>query len=223
MAGKTFPGAEEFIPQTRSLKVLRTAVQDCRGCDLYLHATQAVFGEGPASAKAILAGEQPGNDEDRQGHPFVGPAGKVLDRALEDAGIDRSEVYVTNVVKHFKFEERGKRRLHKKPRLSEVKACKPWLEAELERINPRVLVCLGATAAQAIMGSQFRLTRQRGVPIEYSAATRLVATVHPSAVLRAPDSTQRHEEYARLVADLKVVRNLLQQPPTGITRPRGSS
>jgi len=154
----------------------------------------------------MMVGEQPGNDEDLQGHPFVGPAGKLLDRALEEAGIQRSEVYVTNAVKHFKFEERGKRRLHKKPRASEIKACRPWLEEEVARVHPEIIVCLGATAAQSILGNAFRLTKERGRFIEHPWAERVTATVHPSAILRAPGEEQRHLAYRAFVADLQRVR-----------------
>jgi len=184
-------------------------VQSCRGCDLYRHATQAVFGEGPKKARLVFIGEQPGNEEDMKGHPFVGPAGGLLDRALADASIDRAEVYVTNVVKHFKFEERGKRRIHEKPRIGEIKACEPWLEAEIDLIQPEVIICLGATAAQTLLGAKFRLTKSRGVPLDHPWAPHVVATVHPSAILRAPDAAQRHEEYSRFVADLKAARTLL--------------
>jgi len=204
-----FRGAARFLPEKRTLPMLRDAVQSCRGCDLYRHATQAVFGEGPKKARLVFIGEQPGNEEDIEGHPFVGPAGVLLDRALADASIDRAETYVTNVVKHFKFEERGKRRIHEKPRVGEIKACEPWLEAEIELIKPEVIVCLGATAAQTLMGGKFRLTKNRGVPLEHPWAPHVVATIHPSAILRAPDAVQRHEEYSRFVIDLKGVRALL--------------
>ena len=207
MSHVTTYDARPYIPEKAALKVLRQAVQSCRGCDLYRCATQAVFGEGPAKARVVMVGEQPGNDEDLQGHPFVGPAGKLLDRALEEAGIERSDVYVTNAVKHFKFEERGKRRLHKKPRASEIKACKPWLEAEVARIQPEIIVCLGATAAQSILGNAFRLTKERGKFIEHPWAQRVIATVHPSAILRAPDEQQRHMAYRAFVADLGRVRD----------------
>jgi uracil-DNA glycosylase len=204
-----FRGATTFLPEKRTLSLLREAVQSCRGCDLYRHATQAVFGEGPKKARVVFIGEQPGNQEDVQGHPFVGPAGVLLDRALADASIDRAVTYVTNVVKHFKFEERGKRRIHQKPRSVEIKACEPWLEAEIELIKPEIIVCLGATAAQTLLGAKFRLTKSRGVPVEHPWAPHVVATIHPSAILRAPDDAQRHEEYSRFVADLKGVRALL--------------
>lgn len=202
-------GAAAFLPRRGTLRGLQHAVQDCRGCELYRHATQAVFGEGPATAGIALVGEQPGDDEDRQGHPFVGPAGKVLHRALADAGIDPAQVYVTNAVKHFKFEERGKRRIHKKPGTVEVAACKPWLQAEMELIKPKVIVCLGATAAQSILGRNYRLTKEHGKFIEHEWAPRVAATLHPSAVLRAPESEQRHAAYRQLVADLKLVREQL--------------
>lgn len=208
-----FRGAASFLPEKRTLPALRDAVQSCRGCDLYRHATQAVFGEGPKKARLVFIGEQPGNEEDIQGHPFVGPAGVLLDRALGDASIDRAETYVTNVVKHFKFEGRGKRRIHQKPRIGEIKACEPWLEAEIELIRPEVIVCLGATAAQTLLGAKFRLTKSRGVPLEHPWAPHVVATIHPSAILRAPDAVQRHEEYSRFVADLKGARLLLTVKP----------
>jgi uracil-DNA glycosylase family protein len=193
MAESPPAGAAMFIPKRRTLPVLQTAVQSCEGCDLYRYANQAVFGEGPSAARIVFVGEQPGNEEDLQGHPFVGPAGTIFNRALDDASIDRAETYVTNAVKHFKFEERGKRRLHKKPRASEVRACQPWLEAEIELIKPRVIVCLGATAAQTMFGSSFRLTKQRGVPLPHPWAPNVVATIHPSAILRAPDLRSIHE------------------------------
>jgi uracil-DNA glycosylase len=197
--------ASGFIPEHATPRALREAVQSCRGCDLYARATQAVFGEGPYSAEIMFIGEQPGDEEDRQGHPFVGPSGKLLDRALADAGIDRSSVYVTNAVKHFKFEERGKRRLHKKPSSVEIRACRPWLETEINLIQPQIIVCLGATAAQSIFGNTYRLTKQRGQFVRNSWAPHVTSTVHPSAILRAPDEDQRHAEYARFVADLKQV------------------
>lgn len=200
--------AAEYIPEHLTPRALREAVQSCRGCDLYAHATQAVFGEGPNSAEIVFVGEQPGDEEDRQGHPFVGPSGKLLDRALVDAGIDRSLVYVTNAVKHFKFEERGKRRLHKKPNAMEIRACRPWLEAEVNLIQPKILVCSGATAAQSIFGSTYRLTKERGQFVQNSWAPHVTSTVHPSAILRAPDEEQRHIEYEKFVDDLKKVQRL---------------
>ena len=207
--------AAPFVPKTTSIKVLSAASHECRGCDLYKTATQVVFGAGPSKARVMFVGEQPGDQEDRQGAPFVGPAGAMLDKALEGAGIPRSDVYVTNAVKHFKWEPRGKRRIHKKPRISEIKACRPWLEAELRAVKPQILVCLGATAAQSVMGPQFKLMQNRGkvmntppgpgLPVE-----RIVATIHPSAVLRAPDSEGRRAAYESLVADLKVVAKALR-------------
>jgi uracil-DNA glycosylase len=201
----------QFLPQRRTLATLAEAVQHCRGCDLYRFATQAVFGEGPARASIVMVGEQPGNDEDLQGHPFVGPAGKLLDRAMDDAGIRRSQVYLTNAVKHFKFEERGKRRLHKKPRVSEVKACRPWLEAELVLIKPKIVVCIGATAAQVLLGPAFRLTKERGRFFPQPDGSVVTATVHPSAILRAPDVEQRRVQYRDFVADLRRIRQHLSR------------
>lgn len=199
-----------LVPERPTLPKLRQAVERCRGCDLYRFATQAVFGEGPVHASIVFVGEQPGNEEDIKGHPFVGPAGRLLDRALADAGIERSDVYVTNAVKHFKFEERGKRRLHKKPRASEIEACHPWLEGELEVIKPKIVVCLGATAAQSMLGPTFRLTKERGNFFPHPSAARVTATVHPSAILRAPDSGQRHAQYQEFVSDLKRIRDELR-------------
>jgi DNA polymerase len=209
------PGGERsaapFVPPTTSVKALSAAAHACRGCDLYKSATQVVFGAGPKKARVMLVGEQPGDQEDRQGEPFVGPAGALLDKALADAGIPRGEIYLTNAVKHFKWEPRGKRRIHKKPRISEIKACRPWLEAELRAVKPDVVVCLGATAAQAVLGSQFKLMQQRGEVLPSALADRVVATIHPSAVLRAPDSEGRREAFEMLVADLKVVSRLVRK------------
>ena len=202
-------GASRFVPATASLSALERAAETCTGCALYENATQTVFGEGPARADVMLVGEQPGDQEDRQGHPFVGPAGKLLDRALGEAGIDRRRVYVTNVVKHFKWLPRGKRRMHSKPSALEVKACLPWLEAELRAIKPAIVVCLGATAAQALLGRGFRVTAQRGRVLCAPLAERVIATVHPSAILRARDDESRHAELARFVADLKAVKRAL--------------
>jgi uracil-DNA glycosylase len=184
-----------------SLAKLRAEAADCRNCDLYRDATQTVFGKGPASARMVMVGEQPGDQEDKQGEPFVGPAGRLLDRALADAGIDRSTVYVTNAVKHFKFTERGKRRIHKKPGRTEMVACRPWLLGELGEIQPELVVCLGAVAAQSLLGASFRLTQHRGEVMDLPDSTaKVTATVHPSAVLRAED---REEAYRGLVEDLK--------------------
>jgi DNA polymerase len=204
---------ENFLPPTRTLAALRKAAAGCRGCPLYLRATQTVFGEGPPEARAVLVGEQPGDSEDKQGRPFVGPAGRILDKALAEVGLDRDRVYLTNAVKHFTFEERGKARIHKKPRGGDVRACKPWLAEELDVIKPDVVVILGATAAQSLMGPSFRVTRERGKPIPSAVAPVVVATAHPSAVLRAPDEDSRHEAYRALVADLAVVAGELKKRP----------
>jgi DNA polymerase len=203
------PSASELVPEHATLPQLREAAAGCKACHLWERGTQTVFGEGRKSSRVMLVGEQPGNDEDLAGRPFVGPAGRVLDRALEDAGIDRTRVYITNAVKHFKFEERGKRRIHKKPSVGEVRACKPWLEAEFAIVKPTIVGCLGATAAQSILGSEFRLTKDRGRPIEHPPEGTIVATVHPSAILRAPDAEHREAAYAQFVEDLKVIRKLL--------------
>ena len=202
--------AAAFVPNSNSLKTLSAAAHACRGCDLYKAATQVVFGAGPTRARVMFVGEQPGDQEDRQGLPFVGPAGALLEKALADAGIPRDEVYVTNAVKHFKWEPRGKRRIHKKPRASEIKACRPWLEAELRAVKPSVVVCLGATAAQSVLGSQFKLMRQRGTVQSSALSDKVVATIHPSSVLRAPDSEGRRAAFEMLVEDLKVVAKLLR-------------
>jgi DNA polymerase len=201
--------ATPFLPQRLSLPALRESAKDCEGCDLYLAATQTVFGEGPRGARVVFVGEQPGDAEDRQGRPFVGPAGGVFDKALAAAGIDRKLSYVTNAVKHFSFEPRGKARLHKKPRFGEVRACAPWLRAELSVIKPDVLVLLGSTAAQSVFGADFRITKERGVVRRGELADAIVATIHPSAVLRAPDEQARHELFETLVADLRLVAKLL--------------
>ena len=196
----------ELIPERPTLGTVREIAKGCKACDLYKRGTQTVFGEGPRKAEVMLVGEQPGDAEDLAGHPFVGPAGRLLDRALEEAGIDRNVVYVTNVVKHFKWEPRGKRRIHAKPNAAEISACRPWLETEIALVRPRVLVCLGATAAQALLGKSFKVTRQRGELITTSSLAPLVtATVHPSSILRAPDEATRREEMKRLVQDLRKV------------------
>ena len=202
--------AVELAERERTLAGLRRAVHDCRGCDLWRNATQAVFGEGLARARVMLVGEQPGDKEDLAGHPFVGPAGRVLDEALEAAGIDRKQVYVTNAVKHFKWKARGKRRIHDKPNAAELAACRPWLDGELRFVAPRVLVPLGATAAQALLGRNFKVTQRRGEPIEGTGlAEYVVATVHPSSILRAPDDEARRQGRLELAADLAVVGELL--------------
>jgi uracil-DNA glycosylase len=211
MARLSAPGAEKFVPEGADLEQLRQAAAICQGCDLYRAATQTVFGIGDPNARFVLLGEQPGDQEDRQGLPFVGPAGKVLDRALAEAGIDREVTYVTNAVKHFKFErvEGGKRRIHQSPNRTEIVACRPWLAAELDFLEPEVLVCLGATAGKAVFGPSFKVTAQRGVPMtstELNGGLVVVATIHPSAVLRSRD---RDEMYAGLVSDLRVAAEAL--------------
>jgi DNA polymerase len=201
--------AAPFVPERRSLKALREASLGCRGCPLWKLGTQTVFGEGPAGARVLMVGEQPGDREDLAGRPFVGPAGNLLDRALVAAGIERSDVYVTNAVKHFKWEPVGKRRMHKKPSAREIAACRPWLDAEIEALHPEIMVALGATAAQALMGGDFRVTRERGKVFEdLPWARAFVATMHPSSILRG-DPAERELALAAFVADLKVVAKLL--------------
>jgi uracil-DNA glycosylase family protein len=197
--------AADFLPERRNLKSLREAAAGCRGCHLYAPATQTVFGEGMKRARLMMVGEMPGDREDKAGHVFVGPAGRELDKALERVGIVRADVYITNVVKHFKFEERGKRRIHQTPKKGEVDACLPWLQEELRIVAPEALVLLGATAAKALLGSSFRLTRERGRPIESELAPFVTATVHPSAILRAPDDEARMAEREAFTQDLQVV------------------
>lgn len=201
-----------LIPADPSLETLRQAAATCKACDLWKNATQTVFGEGKETARVMMVGEQPGDREDLAGHPFVGPAGALLDKALTEAGIDRSDVYVTNAVKHFKWvpAERGKRRIHKKPRYSEIQACRPWLDAELSVVKPEVLVCLGATAAQALLGKDFSVSRRRGELVESSLAARVMATVHPSSVLRAVDDESRHLQFRAFVDDMKKIAALLR-------------
>jgi uracil-DNA glycosylase len=211
MAAGTPLTAAPFVPKTRSIAALAEAARGCEGCPLYQRATQTVFGEGPAHARVMLVGEQPGDSEDKQGRPFVGNAGKLLDRALEEAGIDRTEVYVTNAVKHFKWIERGKRRIHQKPNAAEIGACRPWLDAEIEAAKPEVIVCLGATAAQALMGRAFRVTADRGKFFEPAIAAGVMATVHPSSLLRITDAEERRREYARFVGDLRLVAERLRK------------
>ncbi len=199
------PGARGFLPEKHSLQTLRAAIPTCHGCTLYKHATQAVFGEGSTDARVMFVGEVPGDYEDLAGKPFVGPAGRLLDEALAAAGIPRGEVYVTNAVKHFKFTRRGKKRLHDKPTRYEIEACKPWLESELEVVAPEIVVVLGATAAQALLGSAFRVTKSRGQALHTGLAKWTFATVHPAAVLRAPDEEMRHEAKAEFIRDIQVV------------------
>jgi DNA polymerase len=206
-------GAAALIPSLPTLPALQRASKSCKACDLWKRGTQTVFGEGPARARVMFVGEQPGDSEDRVGHPFVGPAGRLLDEVLVEVGIDRSEVYVTNVVKHFKWEaaQRGKRRIHKKPRQSEIEACRPWLDAELQVVRPEVLVCLGASAAQALLGKDFRVTRNRGTLMKSDLAPFVMATAHPASILRAPDSAGREQGRRQLVADLKKVAGLIRR------------
>ena len=201
--------AGDFLPARRDLEALRRAAQECRGCDLWEPATQTVFGEGPEDARMVLVGEVPGDREDREGHPFVGPAGRELARALEAVGVPRDDVYITNAVKHFKFEERGKRRIHQKPSASEIKACRPWLRAELDAIQPEALVVLGATAAKTLLGNSFRLMAQRGEPLECDLAPIVVATIHPSAILRGSDDESRRSQRDMFTEDLRVAADAL--------------
>jgi uracil-DNA glycosylase len=210
LTGEESSSAVELIPERPTLPKLREAAADCRACPLWEDATQTVFGEGLKRARVMLVGEQPGDREDIEGKPFVGPAGRILDQALEEAGIDRGDAYVTNVVKHFKWTPRGKRRIHQTPKAEEIKACAPWLEAEMNVIDAEVLVCLGATAAQALLGPAFRVTKQRGEFIDSPLAPKVTATVHPSSILRAPDDDARRLETARFIADLKKVAAVLR-------------
>ena len=201
---KAIRTAAEFIPLGAGLNVLRSSAKDCTACDLYKCGTQTVFGEGTSHAKVVLVGEQPGDKEDLMGKPFVGPAGKLLNSALQAAGIERSEAYVTNIVKHFKWEPRGKRRIHKKPNAMEIAACRPWFDAEVKVLKPEIVVCLGATAAQALFGRDFKVTKRRGEIIQNAGQSVMIATVHPSSILRAPDDDARHEEMRRFIDDLKI-------------------
>ena len=208
---KSQDSAEEFFPARKSLKAFREAATDCKACDLWKRGTQTVFGEGARHAEIVFVGEQPGNEEDLTGKPFVGPAGRLLNDALIEAGIDRAKTYVTNVVKHFKWEPRGKRRIHKKPNAREIAACRPWLEAEIDLVKLKVIVCLGATAAQALLGPKFRVSKQRGQFIESTLAPYIMATVHPSSILRAPDDETRRAEKRHFVDDLKKVADVLSK------------
>ena len=212
------PGAASFVPDDRTLPVLQEAVQHCRGCDLYQNATQAVFGELETGAKAkkpkvaiMMIGEQPGDQEDRQGRPFVGPAGKLLDKCLEEADIDRRKVYVTNAVKHFRWEPRGKLRIHKKPSMKEIHACRPWLEAELEAVQPDLIVCLGATAAQSLLGSGFKITQSHGKVQQANGFPPIIATLHPSAILRARTDEDRERDTKIFQDDLRRVPDFLKK------------
>jgi uracil-DNA glycosylase len=199
------------LPERQTLRTLKSAARVCRACDLWRRATNVVFGEGPAVAEVMFVGEQPGNDEDLSGHPFVGPAGRILDDALQQAGIARERTYVTNVVKHFKWEPRGKRRIHAKPNAGEIGACRPWLDAEIAVVRPLVIVCLGATAAKALLGSSFKVSIDRGRFVESELAPLVTATVHPSSILREPDSAARRDAMRAFVKDLKKVKAKLQR------------
>jgi DNA polymerase len=205
--------AADLIPDRPSLSSVRRSALDCHACDLWKRGTQTVFGEGASKADILFVGEQPGDQEDIAGRPFVGPAGKLLDRALAASGIDREAVYVTNVVKHFKWEPRGKRRIHKKPNAAEITACRPWLDTEIALVKPRAIVCLGATASQALLGRAFRVTAHRGEFVPSSLAPIVMATVHPSSLLRAPDDETRRMETERFIADLKAVAKRLRRQP----------
>jgi uracil-DNA glycosylase family protein len=202
--------AAEFVPDSRSLERLDEAAQTCRGCELYKDATQAVFGRGRKSAELMLVGEQPGDKEDLEGEPFVGPAGRLLDKALLEAGIDRSAAYVTNAVKHFKWKAKGKRRLHQTPRAGEVEACKPWLQAEVQAVKPQAVLAMGATAARSLFGPKVKVTKDRGRPLESPLAPLAAVTIHPSAILRLRDHDEREAEFAGLVADLEGVATALK-------------
>lgn len=209
IAGNPEDPAQKKIPSTPTLQGLAKISKDCKACDLWMRGTQTVFGEGEADSKVMFIGEIPGDQEDRAGKPFVGSAGNLLNKALVEAGIDRSKVYVTNAVKHFNWEPRGKRRIHKKPKATEIAACRPWLQAEIARLRPRVIVCLGATAAQALLGKDFRVTHHRGEFLESALAPYVAATVHPAAILRVPDDAIRHEEMKRFIADLKKIATVI--------------
>jgi len=213
--------ARELIPEGASLEQLRSLAAGCQACDLHRNATQTVFGEGSVGARVMLVGEQPGDREDLEGEPFVGPAGALLDRALAGAGIDRGQAYVTNVVKHFKWRPAGKRRLHQKPGAEEIRSCRPWLEREMDAVDPAVVVCLGATAAQALLGSAFRVTRQRGQFMTWDRAAKILATVHPSSILRAPDQDARAREMEAFISDLAVVPSHLRGPAAPADEGRG--
>jgi uracil-DNA glycosylase family protein len=202
--------AADFLPKRRTLESLRAAARSCKGCDLYKNATQTVFGEGPKDASVMLVGEQPGDMEDRQGHPFVGPAGRLLDKALAEARIPRDEVYITNAVKHFKWIQRGKRRLHQKPSIRQVVACKSWLEAEIEVVHPKVIVCLGATAALSMVGRTVRITQERGKFFDTDSGAAVFITIHPSSIYRLREKDEQEKEYRRFVAEMKAVQRKLR-------------
>jgi DNA polymerase len=209
VATKLANSATDFLPEERTLEALRDAARTCKGCELYKNATQTVFGEGPQKAGVVFVGEQPGDLEDRQGHPFVGPAGRLLDRALAEAQIPREQVYVTNAVKHFKWIWRGKRRLHQKPAIRQVTACKPWLDAELEALRPKIVVCMGATAAQSVLGKVVPITKERGKFLKENSAVMTFITIHPSAIYRHPSREEQEKEYRRFVSEMKRVQRKL--------------
>jgi DNA polymerase len=209
MARKLASSAADFLPAKHTLAALRDAARSCRGCELYKNATQTVFGEGPKEANVVFVGEQPGDQEDRQGHPFVGPAGRLFDKALAEARLPREEVYVTNAVKHFKWTPQGKRRKHQKPLMSEVMACKPWLDAELEIVQPKIVVCMGATAAQAVLGKPVLITKDRGKFVDSNAGFATFITVHPSAIYRHPSKEEQEKEYRRFATEMKMVQRKL--------------
>jgi DNA polymerase len=209
VATKLANSATDFLPEERTLEALRDAARTCKGCELYKNATQTVFGEGPQKASVVFVGEQPGDLEDRQGHPFVGPAGRLLDRALAEAQIPREQVYVTNAVKHFKWIWRGKRRLHQKPAIRQVTACKPWLDAELEALRPKIVVCMGATAAQSVLGKVVPITKERGKFLKENSAVMTFITIHPSAIYRHPSREEQEKEYRRFVSEMKRVQRKL--------------
>ncbi len=214
MATKLQKSAADFLPRKRTLKTLREAARSCKGCDLYKNATQTVFGEGPETANVVFIGEQPGDQEDRQGHPFVGPAGRLLDKALAEARIPREQVYVTNAVKHFKWIWRGKRRLHQKPAIRQVTACRPWLEAELGVVGPKIVVCMGATAAQSVLSKPVLITKARGKFIESDSDRSIFITIHPSAIYRHREKEEQDKEYRRFVSEIKQVQRKLKSMKT---------
>jgi len=210
MGAREHSSAAEFLPQRRTLESLRDAARSCEGCDLYKNATQTVFGEGPRSAAVMFVGEQPGDIEDRKGHPFVGPAGRLLDKALVEARISRDEVYITNAVKHFRWIQRGKRRLHQKPLIRQVVACKPWLDAEIQAVRPKVVVCLGATAAQSTVGRTVRIMQERGTFLDGDSGAAIFITIHPSSIYRLREKDEQEQEYRRFVGEMKSVQRKLR-------------
>lgn len=210
MATKLQKSAADFLPRKRTLKTLREAARSCKGCDLYKNASKTVFGEGPETANVVFVGEQPGDQEDRQGHPFVGPAGRLLDKALAEARIPREQVYVTNAVKHFKWKWRGKRRLHQKPAIRQVTACRPWLEAELGVVGPKIVVCMGATAAQSVLSKPVLITKARGKFIESDSGRSIFITIHPSSIYRHSEKEEQDNEYRRFVSEIKQVQRKLK-------------